>query len=117
MTALLSPTSYTVDPWDPGYGVALGEELDGRESTARLELDFELPEGRWRPLAPTGAVVVPAAVLFLDGVRRIDARVWVHTAEPQPVPAVAASLAAGLVCCAGTATIADVRVDRGLYTA
>ena len=116
MTALLHPTSYTVDPWDPGYGVALGDELDGRESTARLDLDLELPAGRWRALTP-GAVTLPPAVLFLDGVRRIDARVWVHTSEPQPTPAVAASLAAGLVCCDGAATIVDVRVDRGLYTA
>ncbi|HEU5470783.1 MAG TPA: hypothetical protein VFV67_09020 [Actinophytocola sp.] len=117
MTALLTPTSYTVDPWDPGYGVAVGDELDGRDSTARLELDLELPAARWRPLNPSGAVPLPAAVLFLDGVRRIDARVWVHTAEPQPIPAVAASLAVGLVCCDGAATIAGVRVDRGLYTA
>ena len=38
--------SYTVDPWDPGYGVAFSEELDGgalEESSAELNLDLETP--------------------------------------------------------------------------
>lgn len=114
----LLTTTYTVDPWDPSYGVALGDEPDGRAaSTARLDLDVELPAASWRPLWPSRDVLLPAAVLFLDGVRRIDARVWVHGSAAQPAPGVAASLAAGLVCCDGTARIVDVRVDRSLYTA
>jgi hypothetical protein len=115
VTALLNPTTYTVDPWDPGYGVA--DELDARESTARVELDFELPADRWRPLRADPNLPLPRTMLFLDGVRRIDARVWVHNGQPQPVPGVVASLAAGLVRCDGAARIIDVQVDRGLYTA
>jgi hypothetical protein len=114
MTGVLTPTSYTVDPWDPGYGVARGDELDGRESSARLDLDIELPASSWRPLTP-GDGPLPGSVLFLDGVRRIDARVWVHSEEPEPLPGVIASLAAGLVRCDGAAQIIDVAVDRGLY--
>lgn len=114
MTGLLAPTSYTVDPWDPGYGVARGDELDGRESSARLELDVELPASSWRPLSPVDGPL-PGSVLFLDGVRRIDARVWVHGEGPEPLPGVIASLAAGLVRCDGAAQIVDVSVDRGLY--
>jgi hypothetical protein len=116
MTTLLT-ASYTVDPWDPGYGIAFGDELDGRESTARLDLDVELPAARWRSVTPESARTLPSSVLFLDGVRRIDARVWVHGAAPQPVAGVAASIAAGVVRCDGAARIVDVRVDRGLYTA
>ena len=114
MTGLLTPISYTVDPWDPGYGVARGDELDGRESSARLDLDVELPAASWRPLTP-GDGPVPGSVLFLDGVRRIDARVWVHGEGPEPQPGVIASLAAGLVRCDGAAQIVKVEVDRGLY--
>jgi hypothetical protein len=114
MTGLLAPTSYTVDPWDPGYGVARGDELDGRESSARLDLDVELPASSWRALSP-GDGALPGSVLFLDGVRRIDARVWVHGEGPEPLPGVIASLAAGLVRCDGAAQIIDVAVDRGLY--
>jgi len=122
VTALLASATYTVDPWDPGYGVAYGE-LDG-EPRARLDLDVELPALSWCAVTPSPHAVLPSSVLFLDGVRRIDARVWVHGVAPQPVPAVAASLGVGLVrtvpC--GTpapgrlARILDVRVDRGLYT-
>jgi len=107
--------SYTVDPWDPGYGVA--DELDGRESTAWVDLDLELRAAQWRPVAPARAAAPPPTMLFLDGVRRIDARIWVHNGQPQPEPGVVASLAAGLVCCDGTAHIVGVQVDRSLYTA
>jgi hypothetical protein len=112
--------AYSVDPWDPSYGMAMGEELTGdplHESTAELVLDLELPVDRWRPLAADVSGPVPGTVLFLDGVRRIDARVWVHGAQPQPMPGIAASYAAGLVCMNGSARITDVAVERGLFTA
>jgi len=115
-----APVRFTVDPWDPGYGVAFSEELDGgalEESSAELNLDLEMPAAQWRPVDPDRALTLPGTVLFLDGVRRIDARVWVHGSRPQPFPGIAASYAAGLVCCDGAARIADVTVERGLFTA
>jgi hypothetical protein len=117
VTALLTPTSYTIDPWDPSYGVAVGDEIDGRESSARLDLSIELPADQWRPIPVNHEVRRPSSLLFLDGVRRIDARLWVHSADPQPAPGLVASLAAGLVCCNGSAHVIDVVVDRSLYTA
>ena len=111
--------SFTVDPWDPGYGLAFAEEAAGEAlaaSTAELDLDLELPAGQWRPLDADPAPALPATLLFLDGVRRIDARVWVH-GGPQPAPGIAASLAAGLVTCNGRASVAGVLVERGLFTA
>jgi hypothetical protein len=130
---------FTVDPWDPGYGMAVGDELDGgalAASTAELGLDLELPADRWRPVYPDPAPRPPRTVLFLDGVRRIDARIWVHgrgagshPSGSQPAPGIAASLAAGLVSCdgaaagsgpgagSGTARVAEVSVERGLFTA
>lgn len=113
------PVTFSVDPWDPGYGMAYGEEMERefRESSAELNLDLEVPAGQWRPLAPDPLIAVPDKVLFLDGVRRIDARVWVRGTDPQPVPGIAASYAAGLVCCNGSAQISSVAVERGLFTA
>ena len=101
--------AFSVDPWDPGYGLAFGDEMDGgavAESSAELDLDFEMPAARWRPVDPDQALQLPGLVLFLDGVRRIDARVWmhgggVHGERLQPDPAIAASYAAGLVACDG----------------
>jgi hypothetical protein len=111
---------FSVDPWDPSYGMAYGEELTGDplpESTAELNLDLEIPADKWQPLAADPGEPVPSTILFLDGVRRIDARVWVHGSDPQPLPGIAASYAAGLVCLNGAARIADVTVERGLFTA
>ncbi len=115
--------SFSVDPWDPGYGLAFGEGADGTrpqaslpESAAELTLDLELPPDRWRPVTPDPAQRLPRTALFLDGVRRIDASIWVHGTGPQPSPGIAASLAAGLVACDGAARITDVLVERGLFT-
>jgi hypothetical protein len=117
--AALPHGSFTVDPWDPGYGLAFSEELDGalESSSAQLDVDVEMPAGRWRPLDPAGTASLPGTLLFLDGVRRIDARIWVHGGGPQPAPGIAASFAAGLVCCKGVAHIAGISVQRGLFTA
>jgi hypothetical protein len=106
--------TYTVDPWDPGYGVARGDEPGGPESTARLDLDLELRAADWKPVDPQ-VVPLPGSVLFLDGVQRIDARVWRHGDDPEPAPGVLASVAVGLVRCDGAAEIVDVAVDRGLF--
>ncbi len=100
--------------------MAFGEEMTGdslQVSTAELNLDLELPAAQWRPVTADSGLPVPATILFLDGVRRIDARVWVHGSDPQPSPGIAASYAAGLVCLNGTARISDVIVLRGLFTA
>jgi len=112
--------AFSVDPWDPSYGMAYGEEMTGDplgESTAELVLDLEFPTDQWRPLTADANLPVPGTILFLDGVRRIDARVWVHGSDPQPAPGIAASYAAGLVCLNGSARISDVVVERGLFTA
>jgi hypothetical protein len=115
-----APVAFAVDPWDPGYGAAFGGEADDsalEESSAELDLDLELPAAQWHPVDPDPAVRAPGTLLFLDGVRRIDARVWIQGDAPQPFSAIAASYAAGLVCCDGTAHIAGVNVERGLFTA
>lgn len=120
MTSGTSAAAFTVDPWDPGYGLAFSEELDGnalQESSAVLNLDLEVPAAQWRPISPDPGFRLPSTLLFLDGVRRIDARIWVHGSNPQPAPGIAASFAAGLVCCDGAARVADVTVERGLFTA
>jgi hypothetical protein len=125
---------FSVDPWDPGYGQAFSDEADGGswpESTAELDLDLEMPADRWHPVDPDPAPAQPRTVLFLDGIRRIDARIWVHSAAngsaanggaaeaagAQPAPGIAASLAAGLVACDGAARIAEVTIERGIFTA
>lgn len=119
---------FTVDPWDPGYAAALAADAltEFDATTAELDLDIELPGEEWRPVVPDPAVPVPAVLLVADGVRRIDARVWVDGTGDAPVPGLAASYAAGLVRCSADgrggrdgagAELVGVEVRRGLFSA
>ena len=55
--------------------------------------------------------------MFVDGVRRIDARIWI-TDGPRTRPGVCASVAAGAVRCeAATAAVVGARVFRAVYAA
>jgi len=107
---------FAVDPWDPSYGTSLDTELG--ESAAQVALDVELPAAEWHPIDPDPSVVPPDAVLFVDGVRRVDAQVWVEDGGPAASPALCASYAAGVVCCCrdGGAHLLAADVRRGLFT-
>ena len=76
--------SFSVDGWDPSYGASL--ELEGQleESTARIDADVELPADRWRPIDPDAAGPLPEALLFVDGVRRVEAQVWIDGRVRRP---------------------------------
>jgi hypothetical protein len=112
----------TIDPWDPGYSTSLtAEALTELDSTtAELDLEVELPAARWRPITPEPSSTRPGVLLIADGVRRIDARVWVDDGSASPILGIAASYAAGLVRCepgnGSLATLADVDVRRSLFT-
>lgn len=113
----------TIDPWDPGYAPALSAGAAGEldESTAVLDLDLEMPAAQWAPITPPSSAAVPRTLLFADGVRRIDARVWVDDpARAAPDPGIAASYAAGLVRCepgnGSAAMLAAVEVRRSVFT-
>jgi hypothetical protein len=108
---------FAVDPWSPSYGTSLDTELG--DSAAPVALDVELPAAEWQPVDPDPASVAPGAVLFVDGVRRVDAQVWVDDgADPEASPALCASYAAGVVCCCrdSGAHLLGFHVRRGLFT-
>jgi hypothetical protein len=110
-----------VDAWDPSYSSPLdpGEDGPGADSSAQLDPGVEVPAGDWRPLSPPGDIRTPEVVLMVDGVRRVDARVWVEEDDGELRPGVAASYAAGVVRCdirAGAAAVVNARVERALFT-
>jgi hypothetical protein len=112
---------YHVDTWDPSYGSTVDTEDEGpvTPSSAQLDLAVERPPSSWQPLSPPGDTRAPAVVRLVDGVRRIDARVWVEQTDRALLPALAASYAAGMVRCdlgRGAAELTDARVRRGLFT-
>ena len=78
---------FCIDAWDVSYGTALAiADEDLPASVARVETDVETPADRWAPIPVAGDVPLPSAVLFVDGVRRIDARVWI---DDSPAPGTA----------------------------
>ena len=89
---------FAVDSWDPGYGTSLG--IDGPPETVTTVIaDVEVTPDQWSPIGPS-AINPPRATIFVDGVRRIDARVWIGGgAGGEASMALCASYAAGAVCC------------------
>jgi len=112
---------WSVESWDPAYGLP-GEGLELDDSSADVVVDVERPAADWAPLdvappAPAGLPGAIGAVVFVDGVRRVDARAWVHGDDGSVTPALCASYGAGAVRCDGSARVAAVLVERGLFTA
>lgn len=115
---------YTVDGWDPAYGASLELEEYLQESSADVAVDLELPASEWHAIDARTGIPAPEAMLFVDGVRRIEARVWIDSpAEPGSGPAadataaLCASYAAGVVCCCGQqAHLVTAELRRGLFS-
>lgn len=106
---------FSIDPWDPTYGTSLDAEMGA--SSAQIDAAVEVPVEHWAPVDPSLGVVQPSAVLFVDGVRRVDAQVWVDEADGAASPALCASYAAGVVCCCDDgAHLLAAHVRRGLFT-
>ncbi len=108
---------FTVETWDPAYGSPVRDhDLD--PSTQSVDVGVEYAPSDWRPHRPVVDGGGPEAITFVDGVRRIDARLWITDADGRSRPGVCASVAAGAVRCGrDRAEVTDVVVERGLYTA
>lgn len=103
---------FTVEAWDSDYGAPTDPEL--ADASQNVDVGVELRPEDWRPLLPeTGPV---DDILFIDGVRRVDATLWIDQPPDFPGFALAATYAAGAVRCNGRAAIEDSVVERGLFT-
>jgi len=81
MTAMTGPAAvaFTVDPWDPGYGLAFSADTGGgalEESTAELDLNLEMPAARWHPVDPD-----PVPRLPWSGIVRLECSADLPRAE------------------------------------
>lgn len=102
---------FAVETWAPDYGPPVNDAVLG-DSAATVELAAEVPPVDWQPVNPARP---PARrVLFVDGVQRIDARVWVTDDEGLSHLGVCASWAAGVVCCDERAEVVSAEVRRGV---
>lgn len=99
-----------IDPWDPEYGSSIELEPD-LGPPAGLELGVEMA-GVWTPVeAPEHRP--DACCAFIDGVRRIDARLFAED-ESGAAPALAGSWAVGAAWSSLPARISDVKIGREL---
>jgi hypothetical protein len=110
---------FAVDPWDPSYGTSSETEFAGEDAAPEVDVDVETPGAQWQPISPMVAAQDPGTVVFVDGVRRIDARIWVSSVGAEQVAGVCASWAAGAVSCqpGRPPTIAEIEVGRTLAAA
>ena len=103
---------FAVDPWDPAYG-GVAESSGTAETTATLNLATEREPGSWTPIAVAKSLRQP--VLFVDGVRRVEARLWIE-GEADGI-GLCASWAAGVVRCEADAEVVAAEVERGVFAA
>ncbi|MGD2059558.1 MAG: hypothetical protein PVF87_01705 [Acidimicrobiia bacterium] len=103
---------FTVEAWDADYGAPTEAEL--ADASENVDASVELRPEQWRPLLPEVDPVED--ILFVDGVRRVDATLWIEQPPDFPGFALAATYAAGAVRCNGRATIEETEVERGLFT-
>ncbi|MEV0645914.1 hypothetical protein AB0I28_11690 [Phytomonospora sp. NPDC050363] len=103
-----------VDAWDPAYVSPDGVQ----QSKAKVDAGIEVPLAEWGPRDPVDTTV-PTSVLLVDGVRRLDAHLWLTPDDNgEARPGICASYAAGVVRCspAGGAKVVASRVMHGLFT-
>ena len=103
---------FTVEAWDSDYGAPTDAEL--ADASDNVDVTVEVRPEDWRPLLPETDPVED--ILFVDGVRRVDATLWIDQPPDFPGFALAATYAAGAVRCNGRATIEGSEVERGLFT-
>jgi uncharacterized protein len=61
-----------LDPWSPDYEAPI--QTDGAEAAASGEVDAEVETWDWRPIGPSEKLT-ERRLYFVDGVRRVEARV------------------------------------------
>lgn len=103
---------YTVAQWSPDYGMPVDPELE--DASASADVNIEMAAAEWRGLMPE--VDASDDVLFVDGVRRVDASLWIDQPDGRPMLGLAATYAAGAVRSNGQAQLVAAEVERGLFT-
>ncbi len=105
---------FAVETWAPDYGSPT--ETGALEASDEVvDAGVEVPIEQWAPCPPPAGLAPEPAVSFLDGVRRIDARVWVTDEDGTVHQGICASYGAGLVRCDGAAVVQRAEIRRSLF--
>jgi len=99
-----------VESWSPDYGSPFESDASLAEPE-RVDESVEV-SARWEPIAGVDDGI--DRIAFVDGVRRVDARLTLDE-SPSPIPGICGSYAVGAVVWDRTiprSEVSDVRVDR-----
>ncbi|GAC1358833.1 MAG: hypothetical protein NVSMB4_18040 [Acidimicrobiales bacterium] len=113
---------FSVEAWATEYGAPVEESEVLATPQHPPLLDIEMAVEEWRPIAAPGPLARAGCVAFTDGVRRVDARVWIADG-PRTRLGLCASYAAGVVRATtavggdtSRAVVASCEVERGVFT-
>jgi hypothetical protein len=107
------PIKLLLDPWSPDYEAPI--QMDGpTEATGSGEVDPTVETTDWGSIAPS-STVVSRRICFVDGVRRLEARVMAHGDGGNLIHGLFASCGAGCVVNdERRATYQSIRIKRYL---
>lgn len=88
---------FAVEAWATEYGTAMEDATSLSMPASPPELGVETPASSWSPRSAKPGTPPASTVLFTDGVRRVDARVWIDDADGHTRLGLCASYAAGIV--------------------
>ena len=105
-----------IETWDPEYGAPVDASVM-EPSDVSINTDVELPASQWQPIEPPALLHIPDNILFIDGVRRIDAYAWITQDNGLPFRSILASYAAGATIAGRCAKVTAAEARRVLVTA
>lgn len=105
---------FAIEGWAPEYGAVASDAVQLAETEAQVAVDAEVPVADWSPRTPPPSAGAEGVLWFVDGVRRVDARLWV-TVDGDTRAGFCATYAAGAVRCDGSARLALAEVRRALF--
>lgn len=103
-----------IETWAPEYGSPVDQDVFSPASDTLVDAAVERDPRSWAPIGPTPTDEIRPILYFIDGVRRIDARVWLMDDDAPPRPGACATFAAGAVRCGQRAEVVMTQVDRRL---
>jgi uncharacterized protein len=86
-----------VEAWSPDYGSGL--ELGEPDEVSVEKVDTGCEVQQWTPITPRDSAPSQRPIAFVDGTRRIDARVFLMNGEGGATPGVAGTVGVGAVVC------------------
>ena len=108
---ILGDLDVRVGPWDVDYGPEAPLEAQDEPASEEVALDIEMGAADWRPIDPTPSAP-PARLVFVDGVRRLEARLVVRRGERMFHGAFGSYGVGAVAVSAGVARHAEAHVER-----